>query len=148
MKRKPMKINKLSKLQPNLSKILSKDLKWLAPYLEAVKDLVPLHKIKKIDYYMNRSHQFNEHHKAITHRLANNKTHLIFIRTNLAKEKRIPLSMDHQEDCLFFLAHELAHCVPEGWAHSKTHFHLMSIIFSKFGEVLNNIDFEINRNKK
>jgi len=97
---------------------------------------------------MNRSHQFNEHHKAITHRLANNKTHLIFIRTDLPKEKRIPLEMDNQEDCLFFLSHELAHCIPEGWEHGKEHFKLMSQIFAKFGEVLYDIGFEKDRNKK
>lgn len=140
--------NKSQKDSPNLSNLLSKDLKWLASYLECVKDLVPFERIKKIDYYKNRSHQKNKHHLAITHRLANNKTHAIYIRTDISKEKRIPVDYDTQEDILWFTAHELAHCHSKGWEHGKSHFYLMSQIFARFGEHLYNIGFELDRNKK
>lgn len=127
--------------------MLSKDLKWLDPYLENVQDLVPFDRIKKIAYYQTRSHQKNVNHVAITHKLGNNKTHNIYIRTNLPKEKRIPLSYDNQEDILIFLAHELAHCCYGGWEHGPRHVLIMSQIFSKFGETLYQIGFEKDRNK-
>lgn len=129
------------------SKILSKDLKWLAPYLEAVADIVPLNQIKKIGYYKNRTHQKNANHLAITHRLLNNKTFYIYIRTDLPKENRIPLNYDDQEDVLWYLSHELAHVCPGGWEHSKHHFKTMSVIFSRFGKVLFKLGFEKDRNK-
>lgn len=97
---------------------------------------------------MHRGHQKAMHHYAITHLLGNNKTHVIYIRTKLPKEKRIPLDYDQQEDCLWYLAHELAHCCKGGWEHGPAHFKLMTQIFARFGDVLFNIGFELDRNKK
>jgi len=142
--------NRVEKTFKDLSPILSNDLKWLIPYLEVIRDLVPFRNIKKIQYYKHRTcweFIYKKHHLAITHQLANNKTYLIYIRTMLPKEKRIPLDKDEQEDVLWFLAHELAHCVPGGWEHTKEHFRIMSEIFYRFGKILHLIDFENERNR-
>lgn len=136
------------KLHPSLGKLLARDLKWFAPYLESVQDLVDFSRVKKISYYMHRSHHKKTHHYAITHKLNNNRTHLIYIRTKLAKNKRIPVDIDMQEDLLLLLAHELAHVCPEGWEHGPKHIKIMSNIFQRFGEVIERIDSEQNRNKK
>lgn len=143
-----MQKNKSLKDSLNLSKIVSHDLKWLLPYLEHVKDIVPLEKVKKIDYYKTRSHHKKQHHLAITHKLANNKTFLIYIRTDLEKKDRIPLNIDTQEDLLILLAHELAHVCPKGWEHGSIHIKTMSDIFQRFGEIILKIDSEENRNKR
>lgn len=127
---------------------LSQDLKWLAPYLEAVNHLVLLDRVKSIKYYTSRKHHKREHHYAITHRLGDNKTYYILIRTNIEKSKRIPLDYNTQEDVLIYVAHELAHCVPGGWEHGPEHFKIMSEIFAEFGKVLHKIGFEKDRNKR
>lgn len=142
--RKPKLKNKQQTV--NFNKILTKDLYWLAPYLEAVQDDIPFKNIKLIDYYKTRAHQQKQNHLAITHLLGNNKTYKIYIRTSLPKEKRIPLDYDTQEDVLWFVAHELAHVVH--WEHGPEHFHCMTKLFSKFGDVLINIGFEKDRNKR
>lgn len=123
---------------------LSKDIKWLWPYLDSISDLIDLKKIGKIHYYKNREGK-KVHHQAICHRLGNNKIYNIFIRTNLAKENRIPLDINSQEDVLFFLAHELSHLVH--WSHTKDHFKLTAKLYKRFAEKLHQIDFEIERNQ-
>lgn len=149
MRRKKLSLKKkvAKPQQLNFNSILHPDLYWLGPYLEAVVDLVSFDRVKMITYYKNRCHHKNKHHLAITHKLGNNKTHKIFIRTDLPKEKRIPLDMDFQEDVLWYVAHELAHVHPEGWEHGNSHFHIMSQMFARFGEVLKKIGFEKDRNK-
>lgn len=126
-------------------KQISRDLKWIWPYLDSVGDLVPLSSIKKISYYKTREMLGPARHKAIIHRLDNNKNFNIFIRTTLTKDQRIPICSSNQEDILFYLAHELAHVVH--WDHDPQHFKLMADIFQRFGRVLKKIHFEEERNK-
>lgn len=142
---KPQK--KLPKKQQaaNLSGILSKELRWLMPYLEDIQDIVPFDRIKKISYYTKRKHHKKEHHKAITYRLGNNKNFNIVIRTKLPKAEQIPLRYWDQEDVLFYLAHEIAHVLV--WEHTTNHFVLMSEIFNRFAQTLHRIGFEEERNK-
>lgn len=125
---------------------LSDDLKWLAPYLKAVRRLVPLNRVISISYYQTRSQYHKEHHKAITHRLGNNKNFQIFIRTKLPVDKRIPLRYYDQEDVLFFLGHELAHT--KVWDHTTAHLKLTGRIFKKFTEVAVKLGFEQDRCQK
>lgn len=60
--------------------------------------------------------------------------------------KRIPLDYDQQEDCLFFLSHELAHVCH--FDHGVDHLLMTTKLFYRFGKVLHKIGFELDRNKR
>lgn len=127
-------------------KQLSKDLKWITPYLEAVGHIVPLDKITEIRYYTSRKHHKKEHHKAITHRLANNKSFAIFLRTKLPIDERVPLRYYDQEDIMYYLAHELAHV--RFWEHTTKHLKLTSKIFKIFTDTTHKLGWEEERHVK
>lgn len=125
----------------NVNNIVSQELVWLAPYLFAIDDLIPLSKISNIKYYTNRKN-CKSHHKAIIHRSGNNKSFSIILRTDKKQGKRSRPFRYEQEDLLFNLAHEISHIAH--WEHDEAHFLLMSRIFKRFAHVLTEIGFERN----
>jgi hypothetical protein len=108
---------------------LSKNVRWLAPYLRAAKGLVPTHRLKAIGGF--------------TARPANDQIHVGWTLTDDMKSFRMLLALGFRErgrlfryrlnDVLQTFAHELAHMVH--WDHSPKHWALEARIAARFARV-------------
>lgn len=120
---------------------LKKEIKWIAPYLDAVSDLVPLEKLKEIKLSRYRA-TFPSYHGLIETK--DYKAYKITVR--VYETPKIPTSPLDQETILSHLAHELAHLVQ--WNdYTIERFVLETQIYLKFGQVLKKIGYEKERNK-
>lgn len=115
--------------------------KWLAPYLDTVSDLVPLEKLREIKFSPYRP-SFPTFHGLIETR--DFKRYVITVRVYYTP--KIPVSKLDQETILNHLSHELAHLVH--WNdYTVERFLLETQIYARFGKKLNQLNYETERNR-
>lgn len=105
---------------------IHRQLLWLKPYINSIKHLVPLNKIKGINGYSVRAGKTEWQHASITR--VKRKYNINILLTENEDGKYIFMN-----DCLHHLAHEISHLVV--WPHDGSHMILEAKIMKRFGEV-------------
>jgi hypothetical protein len=107
---------------------IQNNIKWVSPFIDSVKDIIPLHKVKRITGYKVPMYKEEIAYASITR--VSTRTYNINLRlTNNDTQKSVFLA-----SFLDSLAHELAHLVY--WKHDHRHFALQVKVLSRFSKVL------------
>lgn len=122
---------------------LSRDLKWLAPYIEAADGLIAVDKIHEIKSVKFRTALPD--HDAIIENLGR-KGFKIIVRPYEPISKRLPISRLDQDTILQNLAHELSH-VGVWEEHDPARVELQAKILAVFAKKLKQLGYEKDRNK-
>lgn len=115
----------------------SKNVKWLKPFVDAVKDSVPTNRIKSIRGYRVPLKLDQDGYAQITQYEGERKyciTLRIFDVERTPVTRRKKHTKTRCETILISLAHELAHLVY--WEHTPEHFDYQARILQKFSKVL------------
>lgn len=116
---------------------LSKDLKFLMPFIESAKSLVPLHKIKAIKSYKVNKKRISRTYGAT---MESRQRYIITLRS----AHWVPRDKDYTVETLSMmldtLAHELAHV--KYFDHSYKHFKLQMLILLKFSDILKKLNIK------
>lgn len=109
---------------------IQKKLKWTAPYLEVVKDLVPLSKIKEIRGFSVGLDKQELVHATITRNGRKFNINLKLTNNDTFEYRQRAAFMN---DLLHHLSHELAHL--KYWCHDGNHMILEAKIMLRFGKL-------------
>jgi hypothetical protein len=145
MKRQRRKLNRpLKPLRLRIKfPILSKDLKWLAPYLDTLRDFVPIEKIYEIKMVKFRD-KFPDH-EAIIENLGR-KGFKIILRPYEPAFRRLPISKLDQDTMIQNLSHEISHILV--WEeHDPDRVIAQAKILTRFADKLKELGYEKDRNK-
>lgn len=110
-----------------------KDVKWLEPYMNAVKDLVPIERVKQV-----RGFKVSVAKEVLTDasivRFGNNKSFTINMRTHNNHIYAGTQRYEFIAETLINFSHELAHIIH--WEHTPEHFKLQARIMLRFAKIL------------
>jgi len=122
---------------------LSKDLKWLAPYLDSISDFVPIEQIHEIKMVKFRN-KFPDH-EAIIENLGK-KGFKIILRPYEPAGRRLPISKLDQDTIVQNLSHEISHILV--WEeHDPDRVIAQAKILTKFARKLKELGYEKDRNR-
>lgn len=121
----------------------SRDLKWLAPYLDSLRGYVPVERIHEIKTVKFRDALPD--HDAIIEDLGK-KGFKIIVRPYKPIEQRIPISKLDQDTILQNLSHEISHVLV--WEeHEADRVIAQAEILKRFAYKLKELGYEKDRNK-
>lgn len=109
---------------------IQKKLKWVAPYMEVVKDLVPVDKLSGIRSFSVPLGKKENVYATITNRGRKFNINIKVLNNDEFENKQKPAFMN---DILHHLAHELAHL--KYWYHDGNHMILEAKIMLRFGKL-------------
>lgn len=122
---------------------LHKQLKWLQPYLESVKDILPLKKLNRINLSFYKK---NKVPKEDAYCISwDDGTASIVLKMEASHKNKIPFEFHVQDYVLITLAHELTHLIYED--HPPERFQLEALILIQFASTLCRLGYEEARNK-
>lgn len=107
----------------------SNDLEWFRPYVQKVKNIVPIHQLEKIVSYKPRLDQVHHQHAqllketweedGVVKKRKYISINLYFVKVSSFKPLRRKIGPFSKIDLLELLAHELAHLTH--WEHTPSH---------------------------
>lgn len=110
----------------------SEQVLWLKPFVEEVKNIVPLYKLKSIKGYKVQRNKQEQSYGSLIKKDINNYT--MNIKAS-SYDKRAKKYMDSSMSIILdTLAHELSHLIY--WDHDWKHFNLQTKILAKFVKIL------------
>lgn len=116
-----------------------KDVAWLEPYMMAIKDLVPVERIKQV-----RGFRVSVDKEILTDasiiRATNNKSFVINMRTHSNYMHTHIQKYEFIAEILINFAHECSHLVY--WDHTSDHFKLQAKIMTRFAKVMKKLKVE------
>lgn len=122
---------------------LSRDLRWLHPYIEAVEGLIDVARINEIKSVKFRTALPD--HDAIIEDLGK-RGFKIIVRPYQPIENRLPISKLDQDTILQNLAHEFSH-IGVWEEHDPKRVILQAKILARFAKKLKQLGYEKDRNK-
>lgn len=112
---------------------IAPNMEWVRPYLEAVSDIIPLHRIAEVRGYKVPVSRQPQTEASIIVELQSGRAKIFVMLTGHRIKRNGKRGKATYESLLLALAHELAHL--KEWEHTSAHFTLTAKILNRFARV-------------